>query len=308
MRHMKRVRRANATDWTALLARAAWTGQAGAQGIAVAVGNTVPVTNVLGRTLVGNNGDPDNSCPVEIRRTGMGGQILAPTNDPAQLEAFNPLITNTYLGRGVVGANPGIYAETFTNRSVLATNQQYYVRVFNRPNPQEAVYYADTPPFFGPPEDVPSINPEFGPLVRTDGEADVDTDGDGIPDALEDETDTIPSEWDSDHDGFNDWFEAFYAPHMDPAVSNDVDFAVLLNPPGDAETEPYTVSWWTLPVPGMTYLLEYTDGLPFEEAFTVVLETNVATDAYLEVPVDDLIGTNDPVKGFFRVTVPYAGP
>ena len=39
-----------------------------------------------------------------------------------------------------------------------------------------------------------------------------------------------------------------------------------------------------------------------------MLETNVATDAYLEVPVDDLIGTNDPVKGFFRVTVPYAGP
>ena len=124
---------------TAMLALAILPVAASAQGISLAVGNTVPVQNVLGRNLLGNNGDPDNSSRVEIRQTWTGGQILAPTNEQSQIDTYNPLITNSHLGRGVLGSNPGIYSETFTNRSVLATNIPYYVRVFNRPDSSAAI-------------------------------------------------------------------------------------------------------------------------------------------------------------------------
>ena len=299
---MKRVRRANATVWTAILALAAWTGQAGAQGIAVAVGNTVPVTNVLGRTLVGNNGDPDNSCPVEIRRTGMGGQILAPTNDPAQLEAFNPLITNTYLGRGVVGANPGIYAETFTNRSVLATNQQYYARVFDRPPGPAPVYYADTLPFFPPATD-PSVNPEFGPqkLVAT-GEPDVDTDGDGIPDGAEGDLGLDPYSPDMDGDGFNDWFEAFWWDYVNPK-EGDVPLEIQIHSPEVPGSGPRMVSWETIAVPNMTYQLQFRPWLQDETAYSNVWST-VATDTNVEYDVESILQEDSPAKGFFRVVIP----
>ena len=79
-----------------------------AQEIALSVGNMVPVTNALGRHLPGTWGDADNSCRVEIRQTWTGGVILAPSNGSAQVDAYNPLITNSYLGFGVVGSNPGM--------------------------------------------------------------------------------------------------------------------------------------------------------------------------------------------------------
>ena len=291
---------------TAMLALAILPVAASAQGISLAVGNTVPVQNVLGRNLLGNNGDPDNSSRVEIRQTWTGGQILAPTNEQSQIDTYNPLITNSHLGRGVLGSNPGIYSETFTNRSVLATNATYYVRVFNQPDPAAAIYYADTAPFFGPPVDATHLNPEFGALKRVDGEEDVDTDGDGLPDAFEDgETGTIPSEWDTDGDGFNDWFEAYYDAYMDPnAPTNALE--VQINAPQLA-ADPHTVSWWTIPVPGMTYHLQYRSQWVDEEAFSNIW-SGTATETLLDVDVQDWVGTNEPPKGFFRVTVPYPGP
>lgn len=291
---------------TAMLALAILPVAASAQGISLAVGNTVPVQNVLGRNLLGNNGDPDHSSRVEIRQTWTGGQILAPTNEQSQIDTYNPLITNSHLGRGVLGSNPGIYSETFTNRSVLATNSTYYVRVFNQPDPAAAIYYADTAPFFGPPVEVSSVNPEFGALKRVDGEEDVDTDGDGLPDAFEDgETGTIPSEWDTDGDGFSDWFEAYYDAYMDPnAPTNALE--VQINAPQLA-ADPHTVSWWTIPVPGMTYHLQYRSQWVDEEAFSNIW-SGTATETLLDVDVQDWVGTNEPPKGFFRVVVPYAGP
>ena len=299
---MKRVRRANATVWTAILALALLPAAVRAQEVALAVGNTVPVVDVFGRNWLGTNNDPGNSCPVEIRRTWTDGVILAPSNDPAQLEALNPLVTNTYLGRGVVGANPGIYAETFTNRSVLATNQQYYARVFDRPPGPAPVYYADTLPFFPPATD-PSVNPEFGPqkLVAT-GEPDVDTDGDGIPDGAEGDLGLDPYSPDMDGDGFNDWFEAFWWDYVNPK-EGDVPLEIQIHSPEVPGSGPRTVSWETIAVPGMTYQLQFRPWWENETGYSNVWST-VATDTNVEYDVESILQTDSPAKGFFRVVIP----
>lgn len=300
---MKTQRRANATVWAAILALAVLPGLARAQGISLSVGNTIPVQNVFGRNWTGTDGDPGNSCPVEIRRTWTGGVILSPTNDPAQIETFNPLITNSYLGRGAVGANPGIYAETFTNHNVLATNLQYYARVYDRPPGPTPVYYADTLPFYGPPAADPSINPEFDSqkLVAT-GAADVDTDGDGIPDGAEGDLGLDPNSPDTDGDGYNDWFEAFWWDYLNPK-EGDVPLEIQINSPEIPGSGPRTVSWWTIAVPGMNYQLQFRPWWENETGYSNVWST-VATDTNVEYDVESILQTDSPVKGFFRVIIP----
>ena len=266
-----------------------------AQEIALSVGNMVPVTNALGRHLPGTWGDADNSCRVEIRQTWTDGVILAPSNGSAQVDAYNPLITNSYLGFGVVGSNPGMYSETFTNSSTLATNQTYYVRVFDRPNPAAAIYYADTLPFNGPPEHVGSINPEFGNLRLTSGAEDVDTDGDGIPDAMEDDMGTSSSQWDTDGDGFDDYFEATHDQLLSP-TEPDLDLRILAPAfAGDA----HRVDWGAKE--GVNYRLEYTDVLPFEELYTVPFWSGTATNSRPTIDVESVVTNDEPIQGFFRV-------
>ena len=293
--------------WATILALAGLPLAANGQlGGSLAVGNTIPVTNALWRNLPGTDGDPANSCQVEIRRTYAGGTILSPTNEQSQIEIFNPLITNSHLGRGVIGVNPGIYAETFTNRSVLATDETYYARVFDRADPAAAIYYADTEPFARPADEVGEINPEFGPLklVGT-GEPDGDADGDGIPDAMEGDLGLDPNSPDRDEDGYSDWFEAHYGDYLNPKEA-DPPLHIEINDPENVGVDPHTVSWWTIPVPGMTYRLDYRPQWVDGEAYTN-LWSGMATETNLEVDVEDWVQT-DGVKGFFRVTVPYEGP
>jgi len=223
------------------------------------------------------------------------------------LEAYNPLVTNSYLGRGVVGVNPGIYSETFTNRSVLATNATYYVRVFDRPDPSAAIYYADTAPFFGPPVEVPSINPEFGALTRVDGTyPDPDSDGDGLPDAVEFDLSLDPNDPDYDDDGYNDWFESHFWDYLNPKVA-DPSLEIQINAPAQLTVDPHTVSWWTIPVPAMTYYLQYRPQWMDEDSYSNIW-SGAATETYLDVDVEEWVQTNSPIKGFFRVVVPYEGP
>ncbi|MGD9781597.1 MAG: hypothetical protein AB7V14_05525 [Kiritimatiellia bacterium] len=292
--------------WAALFALAGLPSVASAQGSALSVGNWIPVTNALWRNLPGTDGDPDNSGRVEIRQTWTGGTILSPANEQSQIETFNPLVTNSHLGRGVLGINPGTYAETFADRSVLATNLLYYARVFDRADPAAAIYYADTETFPGQPVDVTSINPEFGPLkLVATGELDGDADGDGIPDAMEGDMGLDANSPDHDGDGYGDWFEAHYGDYLDPKEWNS-PLEILLNSPENAGVDPHTVSWWTIPVPDMTYRLDYRPLWVDGEAYTN-LWSGAATDTHLEVDVEDWVQA-DGVKGFFRVTVPYEGP
>lgn len=273
-----------------------------AQDISISVGNNIPVQDFLGHVFPGTPGNPDGSCQVEIRQTHTGNVILPPAH--GQLETYNPLITNSHLGRGVVGTDhSGTYSETFKDRSVLATNSTYYARVFDL----SKIYYADTAPFFGPPSGVSSINPEFrtNRLLVSTGEADVDSDDDGIPDAMEMEMGLDPSSPDTDGDGFDDFFEAINDTYLRPTEPDRL--TIQINAPSEGAVEPYSVSWDSFRLPNMWYHLQFRPLLDGGAAFSNIW-SGTATDEYLDVNVQDWAGTNDPPKGFFRVLVPYGLP
>ena len=300
---MSRIRQMHGMAIASVMVLAAW-GPVRAEIIGnLDLGNTVPVTNALGQTLRGSWGSPDSACRVEIRE--MGPAIIPP--DPVTgegNEANNPLIAVSYMGQGVLGTDPGMFSVGISNRLQVGTS--YYVRVYSPAGtPPGAIYYANTAPFAGPAGNVPTINVEFQEmrLVST-GLPDVDTDGDGIPDVMELDMGLYPGNSDTDGDGYNDGFEAKYNGYMH-VTEPDPPMDIQLNPPLEAGVDPHTVTWWTIPVPGMTYQLEYTDALPFEDEFTEpVGNPIVATDTQLEVEVEDWMPAEGP-KGFFRVTVPY---
>lgn len=265
------------------------------------VGNQTPITNALGRNLAGEDGSPDSASRVEIRQTTGAGVVLPP--DPATGEGnpANPLVQVSYIGHDLIGANTGLFSETFTNR--LPTNTTYFARVFDAPTPGAALYYANSAPFASPPSSEANVDVVFGPLQLVSGEEDIDTDGDGIPDAMESEVlRTSPTDRDTDGDGYGDYFEAVYRDYLN-AREPDEPLSVQINPPAVAGVDPYTVSWWTIPVPGMQYRLEYTDALLVPEAFVEVW-SGTATATNVDVDVDELVRTNSFIKGFFRVLIP----
>lgn len=269
-----------------------------AQEPVLVVGNVIPVNDPLGRAFKGTNGSPELSARVEIRAT-FGGGILSPTNEEAQLDFFNPLMRVSYIGHDVPIADSGLFSETFASNE-LHSATSYYARVFDWTSRDTSIYYADSLPFAGMPSG--TINPEFGALALTGP----DSDGDGLPDAWEMENGLNPGEPDTDGDGYDDWFEAFHGDYMQ-STEPDPKLVLQINPP-QIEADPYTVSWWTIPVPGMEYILEYTDALPYEDLFTATVTNVIATDTNLVVPVDEWIQLDDIFKGFFRVTIPYSMP
>jgi hypothetical protein len=143
--------------------------------------------------------------------------------------------------------------------------------------------------------------------LRSTGEPDIDSDGDGIPDAFEDGvTGTSPSEWDTDGDGYSDWFEVMYGYEDQPKVS-DPPLEVQIQTPAESGEDVYSVSWWTIPFSNMLYQLQFRPELAGGASFSNIW-SGTATDDHLVIDVQDWVGTNEPPKGFFRVTVPYEGP
>lgn len=263
------------------------------------VGNEVRVTNALGRNLKGSWGVPDTACRVEIREVGSG--ILPP--DPATGEGHpdNPLVKESYMGKTVIGVDPGKFSEVFTNR--LEDGKTYFARVYDTPAAGDALYYANTTPFQDVPPaqrpTVPSITVAFQPLRLVSGEEDLDSDGDGIPDAMENEVlGTSPSLRDSDDDGWNDYYEAVNTDHLNPTEPNPIDLWMQAAEYGEdppVMITPASVSWWT--IPGLFYRLGYYEQAEDPDGFSEVW-SGTATETNLVVDVEDVVV--DP-KGFFRV-------
>lgn len=269
-----------------------------AQEPVLVVGNVMPVNDPLGRPFKGVNGSPEISARVEIRAT-FGGAILSPTNEEAQLDFFNPLMRVSYIGHDVPIPDSGLFSETFASNE-LHSATSYYARVFDWTSRDTSIYYADTLPFAGMASG--TINPEFGALALTGP----DGDGDGLPDAWEWENNLNPGERDSDDDGYGDWFEVFHGTDEQPG-NPDPPLEVQIQTPAESGEEVYSVSWWTIPFPNMLYQLQFRPEVAGGASFSNIW-SGTATDDQLVIDVQDWAGTNEPPKGFFRVTVPYDGP
>ena len=278
-------------------------GRAYAEGILkpVYLGNPTPKTDVLGRMLKGSWADDPAVCArVEIRQARSNDAIILPpdTATGEGNEPFNPLLLVSRMGENVIGVNPGQFSVTLTNR--FPTTNSYFVRVYDKSTPAASLYYANSVVF----EDVPppqqnqesTINVVFQGWQRVNGEADVDSDGDGIPDAMEGELGTSPSQKDTDGDGYNDLFEALHSDFVSPTEPN-VPLEVALKQVGSSERG---VSWGANP--GLEYRLEVRPQWVDEETYTE-LWSGTAAETNLEHSVESWMQTNAP-QGFFRVVVP----
>lgn len=279
--------------------------------VPVTLSNPEPVKDAIGRNLPGNRERPDIASRVEIRSVGTG--IVAPDPQTGESdEAANPLVAPSFIGENVLGANPGKFSHTFSDRSVLAGGA--FARVYDNYASQGAVYYWDSQIIQDVPTNqwqvTPSLHVVFGERQVIDTvnyPGDPDTDGDGIPDAFEDGvTGTSPSEWDTDGDGYSDWFEVMYGYEDQPKVS-DPPLEVQIQTPAESGEDVYSVSWWTIPFSNMLYQLQFRPELAGGASFSNIW-SGTATDDHLVIDVQDWVGTNEPPKGFFRVTVPYEGP
>ncbi len=252
--------------------------------------NQTPVTNALGQPLRGSNGDPNNSARVEIREVGTG--IQPPDPDTGAGHTNNPLFLVSYMGHDVTIPHLGKFSETLSER--LPNSTEYFARVFDAPDPAAALYYADSAVFTDPPDYVDSLDVIFQPfkLVST-GQPDIDTDGDGIPDTMENEvTGTLADEWDSDGDGFSDHYELTHPEHLHAKEKDPIE--IWLHTP-QADGEPHYISWWS--IPGLAYRLGYYTAAESPDAYSEVW-SGTATETTLEVDVEDVLV--DP-QGFFRV-------
>lgn len=257
---------------------------------ALTVGNPEPAKDPLGRNLPGCSCNPDTACLVEIRE--VGGGILPPDPETGQSSTNNPLVRASYMGYGVVGTHPGKFSETFNER--LVVGRQYFVRAFYPPG--QPIYFANSYPFVGPASSVDKIEVAFKTLELISGEDDVDSDGDGIPDEMENKvTGTSPTERDTDGDGWTDNYELVHGGPLNANEPNPIDLLM-------EATIPPTVSWWA--IPGLAYRLGYYVEAENPHEWSEVW-SGTATETNLVIDVEDVAVDS---RGFFRVWAVTDGP
>lgn len=264
------------------------------------VGNLAPKTDVLGRILPGTwAGDPAAAAWVEIREVGTAIRPPDPVTGAGN-DTFNPLLRTSRIGMNQTPptSETGMFTEILTNR--LEDGKTYFARVYDKSTPGASLYYANSVPF----EDVPpdqrnqesTIDVVFQGWNLVNGEANVDSDNDRVPDAMEGELGTSASNPDTDGDGYNDYFEATHTPFVSPTEPN-IPLDVLLSEVAPGERG---VSWGANP--GLDYRLEVRPEWLDEEAY-IELWSGTAAETNLQRSVESWMTTNSP-KGFFRVVVP----
>ena len=282
----------------------------------VALGNQEPVKDAIGRNLPGNWERPDIASRVEIRSVGTG--IVAPDPQTGKSDEANPLVALSFIGENMIGANLGKFSHTLSDRSKLAGGA--FARVYDHRAPQDATYYWDSQVI----QDVPeneweverSLDVIFGARQVIDTvnyPGDPDTDGDGIPDAMEiAEFGTNKDLADTDGDGYDDLFEVLYGQYLQP-IDADPSLTIELTrevAPEGSPPEPTFLSWDTIPVPDMEYVVQFRPIWEDEEAFTNI--TNIwggaGTNERIELDVQEWLDESGFERGFFRVRVPYERP
>jgi hypothetical protein len=293
--------KSRAVAWTFVLLSA---GVAQAQlGGSLTVENETALVDVIGRGLPGTWGFPDTAVWVEIRATNPSGGIAPP--DPVTgegNESQNPLVRETYMGAGILMVqNPGRFSEVFSER---LGGGSFYARVYDRTAPGGSLYYLDSTSF----QDdgtaqyaYPNFSASTWKLIET-GAVDVDSDGDGIPDALESDMGLDPGNPDTDGDGWDDLFEVLNSPlwnptEPDPTLEVVIHAPVFVSDPGGLDG-PHTVTWPTKA--GVAYRLEYHPtqvDAPGEE--WVEIWSGVAADEDQVEEIDWVL--DESPAGFFRV-------
>lgn len=279
----------------------------------VTLSNPEPVKDAIGRNLPGNWERPDIASRVEIRSVGTG--IVAPDPQTGESdEAANPLVASSFIGENVPGPNLGKFSHTFSDRAVLAGGA--FARVYDNYASQGAVYYWDSQVIQDVPTNqwqvTPSLDVIFGERQVIDTvnyPGDPDTDGDGIPDAMEMEMGLDPGVADTDGDGYDDLFEVLnglYLQPSDPDPSLTIALTREVAPEGNPQL-PAILSWDTIPVPAMEYVVQFRPIWEDEEAFSNIW-SGVYTDKRIELDVQEWLDDPSFERGFFRVRIPYERP
>lgn len=282
-----------------------------------------PLVDALGEPFPGTVGLGDGGL-VEIREVGDG--IVAPdaVTGLGDDEA-NPLLTIGHVGDNTIGRDTGLFTIAITDPAARpALHQAYFARVYDAPDPLDAVLYADSEPFtlatYSSIQTTTRLYFDSARTVDPGEDAYIDSNGDGYTDRQE----AYLRSHDSDGDGWSDWFEITHG--MDATTKYAINIAIdpieepdlasagvaSINALSDKELE--EIPWkltgtgisWTA-VSGVTYVVDFAPTLSDPDAWASIL-TNLAdsTDGFVDVS-EYVHSTISPV-GFFRVkAVPQPG-
>jgi hypothetical protein len=276
------------------------------------LGNRTPLRDVLERPVQGTWGDDPAECArIEIREVGAGIVAPNPITGESDNEA-NPLFIETRMGENAVGRNPGRFSVVLPNR--LQEGVLYFARVLDPVAP----YFADSEPFQAPTttrKTQASVDVVFQEMRLISGGDDVDSDGDGVPDAMELAMGMDPDSPDSRGDGWDDLLVLMLGDYLNPTNANWIEIAIdtpsiPANSPARQDADLYFVSWWS--IPGIWYRLEYRTAALDDEDDEGAWEevwTGMAEEDELAVNIDELLLEEDDGTGFFRVwAMPYYEP
>lgn len=269
------------------------------------IGNSAPVLDQYGRTLVGTHLGPVFSR-VELHVTS--NDYVRPPSTNGSWHPYTPLVTPDSvggMGLNAAGRDSGLFCMALRKRP--DTNVMIFARAFNAPDPADATFYADS-------YAVPVPDYAENSLVLTFRKAKPldtnDVDGDGLCNSWEEllGTDDRPT-GDYDGDGMGDLQEMLAGTALDDA-SSKLSFRLvrrettpMVLAEGETPTRPVRVRWQS--VPGKTYQLEHVvQLLPDAETgatnlFYAVGDPIVAGEGEFEI--DMMVDVEDRLTGTFRV-------